>query len=118
MQMQEQLTRLVDDVDGALGAALLNSDGIVVHAVEPGKKSSLAHGLSEFGLVAKQLTSLNELSELGEPLSFKFDSSDRTLLLRPLGPNYFVALWLKGAHDALRAQFQLRIVSADLMAFV
>ncbi|MEE2755628.1 MAG: hypothetical protein VYA30_03150 [Myxococcota bacterium] len=116
--MEEHLNRLVDHIDGALGAALLNADGVVVHAVEPGKNLRLTHGLSEFGLVAKQLTSLDELSDLGEPLSFKFDSSDRTLLLRPLGPKYFVALWIKATHDALRAQFQLRIVSADLMALV
>ena len=118
MQLEEQLNRLIDAVDGAMGAALLSSDGVIIHAIEPRRSTGIANGLSEFGLVAKQLTSLDDLSHLGEPLSFMFDSTERTVLIRSLGPNYFVALWVSAATDVLVAQFRLRVVCADLMAVI
>jgi predicted regulator of Ras-like GTPase activity (Roadblock/LC7/MglB family) len=112
--MRERLRKLIRETTSALGAAVVNSDGVVVVVETTDVMSEPASGLSEYGMVLEQLSAVNEVLGLGKSVSCQVDSDQRTTLIRRLNQHYFVALWLSGSQDADRAAFQLRLASTDL----
>lgn len=109
------LKNLVEKVDGAQGAAVLNLDGLVIEAVgADGAPIDAGDAIAEYGRVARQLAEVNEAAEVGQLDQLTVEAEDRITCVRHLDEKYLAAI-VVGA-DALvgKARFYLRIAAPDL----
>lgn len=111
----QTLKQLVDKVDGARGAAVLNVDGLVIEAVDAdGKGVDPDAALPEYGVIIRQLTEIGGAAGMGEVGEFTIEGKDRTTLLRRLSDAYVVALAVPPEAILGKARFYLRVASPDL----
>ncbi len=109
------LSRVVSQVEGALGAAILGYDGVLVLAVDAqGHLTAGDDADRAYATVIKQLTSVGEAVELGELQAFTIEAADRTLLVRPLSAHYVVALQVAPETVLGKGHFYLRVAAPDL----
>jgi predicted regulator of Ras-like GTPase activity (Roadblock/LC7/MglB family) len=109
------LKQLVNRVDGARGAAVLNLDGIVLEAVdEKGNDLGADAALTEFAPVIGQLLGAAESAELGEPTQLTLEGVERTTLVRSLTDKYVAALHVSPDSLIGKAHFHLRVAAPDL----
>lgn len=109
------LQRVVEKVDGALGAAVLSLDGLVIEAVDQaGHAVAGSDALITYGPVFKQLLGIADAVDLGEIERFTVNAGARTHLVRVLDARYVAALTIDG--DAIEGQghFHLRVAAPDL----
>lgn len=113
--LESTLSRIVHSVEGALGAVVLGTNGLVIEAVDAdGKRTSPDQVANDYASVFKQILSVSETMELGEVLELTVDGADRSVLARMLTPNYFVALMVDPTTIPGKARFLLRITAPDL----
>jgi len=116
--LDDHLKRLISTADGAIGAAVVNSDGVVIDVVSMQPCVEPAGGLSEYGMVVQQLAALNDVFPLGESPCCVVRTSERVTLLRRVNAKYFVALWIRASAQVAQAGFRLRLAAAELRASV
>ena len=116
--LSNQLRQLLDASDGAIGAALVNSDGVIIHAESTHPSFDPASGLSEYGMVVQQLGNLNEVTPIGESTCCTVRSSARVTLIRQVSEHYFLALWLKTTAQVEKARFLLRLAVGEMRTCV
>lgn len=113
---ESHLKRLIDAVKGAQGAALLSTEGLIIEALDAqGKKLNTDSALSEYAGVFAQLTTLDEVLNLGKIDQFEVQTTSNLLSVRVLTPNYLLAV--RAPKDAIpgKVSFQLRIVAPDIL---
>ncbi|MCA9537894.1 MAG: hypothetical protein KC620_03335 [Myxococcales bacterium] len=109
------LQRLISQVEGARGAAVLNIDGLVIEAVDAqGKRIAPDAALSEYGLIVRQLLDIGSAVEIGDVSHFTIAGEDRITLVRPLDEQYVAALQVAPQATIGKAQFYLRVAAPDL----
>ena len=109
------LGQIVRKVEGALGAAVISVEGLVIEAVDRGGDAIQPDAaLAEYGLAMRHLMDLDGVAELGELRHCALESQDRTTLIRRLSPSYLAALQIGPKALASRAAFELRVASRDL----
>ena len=109
------LKQLVNQVDGARGAAVLNLDGVILEAVdEKGNDMGPDAALTEFAPVIGQLLGAAESADLGEPTQLTLEGAERTTLVRSLSEKYVAALHVSPDTLIGKAHFQLRVAAPDL----
>ena len=109
------LKTLVDKVQGAHGAAVLNLDGLVIEAVDA--KGALVEpdqALPEYGLILRQLADLGDAAAIGGVEQVTVDGEKRTTLVRKLDDNYVAALVVDSGSILGKAHFYLRVAAPDL----
>ncbi|MCB9545926.1 MAG: hypothetical protein H6706_08685 [Myxococcales bacterium] len=112
---ESTLKRLVADADGALGAAVLSLDGLVIEAVdETGAPCDPEVATLEYAQVFKQLLAAAEEIELGRVERFTVEGHKRLGLARVLSPHYVVALNLPAGAIEAQGHFHLRVAAPDL----
>lgn len=112
---ESTLKRLVDKVDGAHGAAVLNLDGLIIEAVDgEGAAVEAADALSEYGLIVRQLLDIGDAADLGKVGQLTIEGQDRTTLIRQLDDQYIAALQIGGSAIVGKAHFYLRVAAPDL----
>ena len=112
--MRDRLLQLLNETHGASGAAVVNSDGVVVMVETAELQAEPGSGISEYGMVIDQLNAVGSVFALGEPVDLRVDTEDRVTLMRRLNEHYFVVLWLSGSKISPRASFNLRLAATDL----
>ena len=109
------LKQLVNQVNGARGAAVLNLDGVILEAVdEKGNDMGPDAALTEFAPVIGQLLGAAESADLGEPTQLTLEGAERTTLVRSLSDKYVAALPVSPDTLIGKAHFQLRVAAPDL----
>jgi predicted regulator of Ras-like GTPase activity (Roadblock/LC7/MglB family) len=113
---QPTLERLVGDVQGAIGAAVLSLDGLVVQAVNAdGQVVASDDAIAQYGPVLRQLTNIAQSVDLGEVTQFTLESADRATLVRVLSPEYVAILTVSPQTVPGKGHFYLRVASPDLV---
>lgn len=113
---QPTLERLVGDVQGALGAAVLSLDGLVVQAVDAQGRSVMPdEATAHYGPVLRQLTNIAQSVDLGEVVQFTLESADRATLVRVLNLEYVAILAVSPQTVPGKGHFHLRVASPDLV---
>lgn len=109
------LARVVSQVEGALGAAVLSYDGVLIEAVDgAGAGVAGAPVDQEYAAVLKQLTSIGEAVDFGDLQAFTIEGADRSLLVRPLSANYVAVLQVRPDAMLGKGHFYLRVAAPDL----
>jgi predicted regulator of Ras-like GTPase activity (Roadblock/LC7/MglB family) len=106
---------MVRRVDGALGAAVISVEGLVIEAVDRGGDAIEPDAtLAEYGLAMRHLMNLDEVVELGELQLCTLEGQERTTLIRRLSASYLAALQVGSETLTGRAAFELRVAAPDL----
>jgi len=111
------LRALIESAPGSQGAAIINSDGVVIDTLASSLSVEPASGLSEYGLVAQQLNSVRELLETGEHVDYTVQTPQRTTLMRRVNQHYFLAVWMGPSEHLGRARFRLRLAASQLAVY-
>lgn len=112
---ESTLKRLVERIEGARGAALLSTDGLVIEAVDgAGRAVEGDDAAREYAAVFKQLLAIGEAIDLGEVTRFTVEGDAQCTLVRVLTPNYLVALNAPADVITGKAHFALRTAAPDL----
>jgi predicted regulator of Ras-like GTPase activity (Roadblock/LC7/MglB family) len=112
---QPTLQRVVERADGALGAAVLSLDGLVIEAVD-GQGASVppAAAMATYGPVFKQLLGIGDAVDLGAIERFTVSTGAQTHLVRMLDRQYLAVLTVGPNAIEGQAHFHLRVVAPDL----
>lgn len=109
------LAGVVEKVEGAQGAAVLNLDGVVIEAVDAtGARVAADEAIGDYASVFRQLFGVTEAAHLGEVEKLSVQGSDRVTLVRALDENYVVALQVDPGTILGKAHFYLRVAAPDL----
>jgi predicted regulator of Ras-like GTPase activity (Roadblock/LC7/MglB family) len=112
---ESTLKKLVGEVEGALGAAVLSLDGLVIQAVdELGAPCDPELATTEYAQVLKHLMGVADEVALGAVDQFTVAGQRRLGLVRVLSRHYVVALNLPAGAIEGRGHFHLRVAAPDL----
>lgn len=112
---QRALEQLVNRVQGALGAAVLSYEGLVIDAVSPEGADFIGdEALPQYAEILQQLLNVTPALDLGSSQEFTLESPERTILARVLNERYFVLLAVRPAVPPGRGHFHLRLASGTL----
>ena len=117
LTLRDILRSLVETAPGSQGAAIINSEGVVVDTLTSGLAVEPASGLSEYGLVAQQLDSIRDLLNAGENVDYTIRTSERVTLVRRASPHYFVVVWVDPVARMGQARFRLRLAASHLAVY-
>ena len=108
MNFREELERICDRVEGALGAVILAEDGIIVerHAIDPAIDLELAS--AEFAGAAREMRRGTMAVDAGELDEILVTSRARLTLLRLIGPGYYLLLFMAPGALVGRGRYELR----------
>lgn len=113
---QPTLAHIVQQVEGATGAAVLSLQGLVIEATDgAGQPITPEPALADaYGPVFKQLIEASEAIEAGELDRLTIESPDRAWLVRRLSEHYVAALSVKAGAALSKAHYHLRVAAPDL----
>lgn len=115
---RELLDRVLRETPGALGVTLMGFDGIAVDASEAsgaGDVNSQAVAV-ELGAIASQLRGVSEGLGSGEVQELTVHTSGLVTVLRPISPQYFLALTLRPDGNTGKGRFLMRLIAPKLVA--
>ena len=114
---QPILEKLVNTIEGALGAAVMNRSGVIVESLcLASEAASSVDGVPELGPIFEQLDGMRDLFDPGSYRSCVIRGHSRVTLIRPLDAEYLALLWVRPSTLIGRAKFKLRVISPDLTA--
>ena len=111
---ENTLKQLVEQVDGARGAAVISTSGVVIDAVDGQGGDARQDAATAYASVYEQLLSVGEAVELGEVTRFTVVGDDEATLVRVLAPNYLLALQVPPDTLLAKAHFQIRVAAPDI----
>ena len=114
----ELLDRVLKETPGAVGVTLMGFDGIAIDSRsvdEPGEVSLQAAAI-ELGQVASQLKGVAASLNAGDVHEVSVQTGALTTVLRPLTPEYFIALSLKPGANLGKGRYLMRVVAPKLVA--
>ncbi len=110
MSFKDNLTEIVDRIEGSAAAAILGIDGLLIERYLKDMDPSL-----DLELIAIEFTNLLRRSmrtasdtELGDLREMVIATDRLTFLLRPITTEYFLLLALNPGGNVGRARFELR----------
>ena len=110
----ELLGSVVSRMSGVVGATLMGFDGIAIESVTGNEPGDWQSTTIELGSIAKQLQRISENMGTGDVRELIVKTGALTTVLRPLTPEYFVALVLSTGANAGKARYLLRVVGPKL----
>jgi predicted regulator of Ras-like GTPase activity (Roadblock/LC7/MglB family) len=114
---QERFETLLKRIDGAQAALLMGFDGIsVVSIATDGVKLDMELIGAELSVQLNQLRTATFTRSFGALNEFVFTSAERTIFLKIITPDYFVALVLGPGALLGKARFLLKLAQPELAA--
>lgn len=104
----------VSQVDGALGAIMLDGDGIAVDEVRADPNLDLAIVAAEYSTILRETQRTGTETGIGLPEEITVRSSRTVLIIRRAGDGYFVVLALSPEANFGKGRFVLRRAVARL----
>jgi predicted regulator of Ras-like GTPase activity (Roadblock/LC7/MglB family) len=113
------LKKVVDNVDGGLGAVIMGLDGIPVETYtrQPERVDVNTVGM-EFSFILTQAKKAADSAKLGAFEEMTVKADQLTLALRLVTPQYFVAVALSPEGNFGKARFLLRLASSKLVSLL
>jgi predicted regulator of Ras-like GTPase activity (Roadblock/LC7/MglB family) len=114
----ELLERVLNETPGAVGITLMGFDGIAIESREandPGEVSPQAAAV-ELGAIASQLKGIAAGLGAGDVREVTVHTNGLITMLRPLTPEYFLALSLRADGNTGKGRYLMRVVGPKLVA--
>jgi predicted regulator of Ras-like GTPase activity (Roadblock/LC7/MglB family) len=109
------LNKLIEKMDGqAIGAILMDKEGISVEKVESGEGLDVETAAMGYSVVLKDIFKAADMIKAGSVSEVFIRSAGYSALMRILDENYFVALFLKPEGNLGKGRFALRTVSTEI----
>src|SRR4051812_14028620 len=107
----ELLDRVLKETPGAVGVTLMGFDGIAIdsRSVDDPGDVSLQSAFIELGQVASQLKGVAESLNAGDVREVSVQTGLLTTVLRPLTPEYFIALSLRPDGNLGKGRYLMRV---------
>ena len=111
------LQKVVDSVDGGVGAVIMGFDGIKVHSyVRPQESLDIETIGMEFSFILTQITKAADILEVGGLQEVAIKAEQLLLVIRVLNPEYFMAVALTPEGNFGKCRFMMRIAAPKLTA--
>lgn len=107
---KDQLMELVNAVEGALGAVIMGMDGISVDEFCKPPEADLQVIGIEFSSIVKEMTKASHSMEAGSIGEIMMVTDQKTVIVRKINEEYFVALVLNGTGNLGKGRFKLRMM--------
>jgi predicted regulator of Ras-like GTPase activity (Roadblock/LC7/MglB family) len=114
----EVLERVLKDTPGAVGVTLMGFDGIAIDSREVDDPGSVPpqSAAVELGAIAQQLKGVAEGLGAGDVREVTVHTAELITVLRPVTPEYFLALSLLPSGNTGKGRFLMRIAAPKLAA--
>ncbi|MEM1347925.1 MAG: hypothetical protein AAGI01_05155 [Myxococcota bacterium] len=108
---KEKLTRVIHNVDGAIGCLLIGFDGIQIDGVYAGEEMAEMSAIAiEVSNLLNKFRRLN-LHEVGEVNEVSITTGTVTTLARVVSEEYLLVLAMSADADVNRGQTMLRLIT-------
>jgi len=108
---REKLTRVINNVDGAIGCLLIGFDGIQIDGVYAGEEMAEMSAIAiEVSNLLNKFRRLN-LHEVGEVNEVSITTGTVTTLARVVAEEYLLVLAMSADADVNRGQTMLRLIT-------
>lgn len=107
---KQMLETIVERTEGSLGALIMGIDGIAVERTlkQSGQEANLDVAAAEFTSLVRNAQRAGKDTGLGNLHELVISLDDAVVLMRLLGPEYFVVLAISPEGNLGRARFELR----------
>lgn len=112
----EMLDRVLNETPGAVAVTLMGFDGIAIESRSSGDASQHQVAIIELGNIASQLRRISETMGTGDVNEMMVQTGELTTVLRPLTPDYFLALSLAPGGNSGKGRYLMRVVGPKLKA--
>jgi predicted regulator of Ras-like GTPase activity (Roadblock/LC7/MglB family) len=110
------LKKVVDNVDGGIGALIMGLDGIAVDTyVRDGEKVDLNTIGMEFSFILTQVRKAGDILKLGGIREIAIKAEQLVIVIRMLTDEYFIAVALGAGGNFGKARFLLRLVAPKML---
>lgn len=111
------LKRIVDNVEGGIGAVVMGVDGIPVEAYtkQPSQGDISTIG-TEFSFIVSQVAKAAETLEAGRCQDISVKADNMILVIRLLNEQYYLAAALSSEGNYGKARFLMRMAADDVLA--
>jgi predicted regulator of Ras-like GTPase activity (Roadblock/LC7/MglB family) len=114
---QENLQRIVDNVEGGLAGLLMGFDGIAVESYTRDRdKMDIERVGMEFSFILSQVRKAAEALEVGGVQEVAIRAERLSIIIRVITKDYFLALALGDGGNFGKGRFLLRTVAPKLQA--
>ncbi len=112
------LDRVLKETPGAVGVTLMGFDGIAIDSREADDPGVVAPQTAavELGAIAQQLRGIADGLGAGDIREVTVHTSGLITVLRPLTPDYFLALSLRPDGNTGKGRYLMRVVAPQLTA--
>ncbi|GEM_PF-950487 len=115
MTFQEQMEDAVKRVEGLAGAAIADSDGIVVEEYKNDSAVDLSLLVAEYGTLWNTADKAGLACELGSAHEFNVFTDDLILVMRTIKGGYFLVFAVHSEKSFGKGRFYARIIAEDLV---
>ncbi len=115
MTFQEHMDDVTKRVDGLAGAAIADSDGIIVEEYSNDTSVDLSMLVAEYGTLWSVAKQAGLACELGSTREFAIFTDKGILVLRTIKTGYFLVFAIHSEKSFGKARFYARIVAEDLV---
>jgi predicted regulator of Ras-like GTPase activity (Roadblock/LC7/MglB family) len=113
---QENLQKIVDNVEGGLAGLLMGFDGITVESYTRGGPLDIQTVGMEFSFILGQVRKAAEALEVGGVQEVAIRADKLAIVVRVLNKDYFLALALGEGGNFGKGRYLLRLVAPKLQA--
>lgn len=112
----EHLKKVVDNVDGGIGALLMGLDGIAVDSyVRDGNKVDITTLGMEFSFILGQVVKAGDILRLGGINELTLVAESLFLVVRMITPEYFLAVVLGTEGNYGKCRFLMRLAQPGIL---
>lgn len=115
MTFQESMDDVAKRIDGLAGAAIADSDGILVEEYKNDPAVDLSVLVAEYGTLWNLADRAGLASELGVAHEFSVFTDKAILILRTIKKGYFLVFAINSEKGFGKARFYARIIAEDLV---
>ena len=113
---RENLTKIVDSVEGGVASLLMGFDGIAVDSYHKAGSLDIQTVGMEFSFILSQVRKAAEILEVGKVQEIVIKTETVTILIRVLNQDYFLALALDPKGNFGKGRYVLRVVAPKLQS--
>ena len=112
---REIIQTIIDKMNGeALGAVLMDKEGITVDKIAVDSKMDVETIAMEYSVVLKDIFKAAEMIQAGDVQEVFIRTGRFSTILRLLDTTYFIALFIKPGSNFGRGRFVLRAIAPEL----
>ena len=114
---RENLTKIVENVEGGVAGLLMGFDGIAVDSYsKPASSIDINTVGIEFTVVINQVKRAAEMLEAGVALEMSIGTDKMVTIIRMLNDTYFIALTMKPEGNQGKGRYLMRLSAPKILA--